>query len=67
VAYVSVEPFHRLRYLDEQAFRFNNRAAKDKPLHDADRFYSALSRITGKRLTFEHLTGKDWDLRATVN
>jgi len=23
--YVSVEPFHLFRYLDEQAFRFNNR------------------------------------------
>src|SRR5438270_136287 len=31
--YVSVEPFHLFRYLDEQTFRFNNR--KDK---DADRF-----------------------------
>ena len=24
--YVSVEPFHLFRYLDEQAFRFNNRS-----------------------------------------
>ncbi|HMH08839.1 MAG TPA: IS1595 family transposase [Terriglobales bacterium] len=24
--YVSVEPFHRFRYLDEQAYRYNNRA-----------------------------------------
>ena len=23
--YVSVEPFHLFRYVDEQAFRFNNR------------------------------------------
>jgi len=27
--YVSVEPFHLFRYLDEQAFRFNNRKASD--------------------------------------
>ena len=27
--YVSVEPFHLFRYLDEQAFRFNERADND--------------------------------------
>jgi hypothetical protein len=27
--YVSVEPFHLFRYLDEQAFRFNNRKGSD--------------------------------------
>src|SRR5262245_34285295 len=27
--YVSVEPFHLFRYLDEQAFRFNNREGSD--------------------------------------
>src|SRR5258706_2176815 len=27
--YVSVEPFHLFRYLDEQAFRFNERAISD--------------------------------------
>ena len=26
--YVSVEPFHLFRYLDEQVFRYNNRAPK---------------------------------------
>jgi hypothetical protein len=26
---VSVEPFHLLRYLDEQSFRFNNRKMTD--------------------------------------
>ena len=36
--YVSVEPFHLFRYLDEQVFRYNNRATKDNPLTDADRF-----------------------------
>jgi transposase-like protein len=53
--YVSVEPFHLFRYVDEQAFRYNNREDMD----DSDRFVLALSRITGKRLTYEHLTGKD--------
>jgi len=57
--YVSVEPFHLFRYLDEQSFRFNNRATPDNPMNDFDRFKLALSQITGKRLTLKHLTGKD--------
>ena len=57
--YVSVEPFHLFRYLDEQTFRYNNRATQDNPLNDADRFALALSQIVGKRLTYQHLTGKD--------
>jgi transposase-like protein len=56
--YVAVEPFHLFRYLDEQCFRFNNRATKDNPLNDADRFHLALSQIVGKRLTYAELTGK---------
>jgi transposase-like protein len=56
--YVSVEPFHLFRYVDEQAFRFNNRATRDNPLTDADRFQYALSQIVGKRLTFAEVTGK---------
>jgi transposase-like protein len=52
--YVSVEPFHLHRYLDEQAFRFNNRKATD-----ADRFNMALMGIVGKRVTFTELTGKE--------
>lgn len=51
--YVSVEPFHLHRYLDEQSFRFNTRKATD-----ADRFIQASMAITGKRLTFDELTGK---------
>jgi len=46
--YVSVQPFHLFRYLDEQAFRFNNR--KDD---DAGRFVEALSSIVGRRLTYK--------------
>src|SRR5712692_10457960 len=56
--YVAVEPFHLFRYLDEQAFRYNNRATKDNPLNDADRFHLAMTQITGKRLTFAEVTGK---------
>jgi transposase-like protein len=56
--YISVEPFHLFRYVDEQAFRYNNRATKDNPLTDADRFQYALSQIVGKRLTFAEVTGK---------
>jgi len=56
--YVAVEPFHLDRYLDEQVFRYNNRATKDNPLTDADRFQLALSQIVGKRLTFAEVTGK---------
>ncbi len=52
--YVSVEPFHLSRYLDEQVFRFNNR----KGLKDGDRFELALSQIAGKRLTYAEVTGK---------
>ncbi len=56
--YVSVEPFHLFRYLDEQAFRYNNRATKDNKLTDADRFDMAVRQIVGKRVTFAELTGK---------
>jgi transposase-like protein len=52
--YVSVEPFHLFRYLDEQAFRYNNR----KDMTDADRFDIAVSQIVGKRLTYAEVTGK---------
>jgi len=52
--YVSVEPFHLFRYLDEQSFRYNNR----KDMNNADRFALALSQIVGKRLTFAEVTGK---------
>ncbi len=41
--YVAVEPFHLSRYLDEQMFRYNNRATKDNALNDADRFMLAVS------------------------
>src|SRR6185437_9856849 len=58
--YVSVEPFHLFRYLDEQAFRYNYR--KDRAgnkLNDGERFSIALSQVVGKRLTYKELTGKE--------
>jgi transposase-like protein len=51
--YVSVEPFHLFRYIDEQAFRFNNRN-----MTDAERFDIGVREIVGKRLTYAELTGK---------
>jgi transposase-like protein len=50
--YVSVEPFHLGRYLDEQSFRFNERED-----NDAGRFKSVLSSVSGRRLTYKELTG----------
>ena len=52
--YVSVEPFHLFRYLDEQSFRFNNR----NDMNDGERFSLAVSQIVGKRLTYSELIGK---------
>jgi hypothetical protein len=52
--YVSVEPFHLFRYLDEQAFRFNARKATD-----AKRFLAVLRTIVGRRLTYKSLIGDD--------
>lgn len=51
--YVSVEPFHLFRYLDEQVFRFNAR-------HDNDlgRFVVVVARVAGRRLTYDELTGR---------
>jgi len=57
--YVAVEPFHLDRYVDEQVFRYNNRATKDNPLTDLDRFAFAVSQIANKRLTYKELIGKD--------
>ena len=57
--YVAVEPFHLFRYVDEQAFRFNNRKDDEgNKLNDADRFNIAMSQVVGKRLTFAEVTGK---------
>jgi hypothetical protein len=60
--YVSVEPFHLFRYLDEQAYRFNNRKASS-----AERFAEAMSNVSGKRLTWAEVTGKQQDGETCVN
>lgn len=52
--YVSVEPFHLFRYLDEQAFRFNQRKVTD-----LDRFFQVAQAMAGRRLTYRQLTGKN--------
>jgi transposase-like protein len=61
--YVSVEPFHLFRYLDEQAYRFNNR----EDMNDSDRFTFAMKQIVGKRLTWNALTGKQSEEGPSVN
>jgi transposase-like protein len=58
--YVSVEPFHLFRYVDEQAFRYNHRKdAHGNVISDYERFKAALSQIVGRRLTYKELAGKE--------
>ena len=51
--YISVEPFHLFRYLDEQALRFNTREDGD-----GERFEKVLGQVSGRRLTYRDLTGQ---------
>ena len=51
--YVSVEPFHLFRYLDEESFRFNERETSD-----ARRFQKAMAGVVGRRLMYKHLIGE---------
>ena len=51
--YISVEPFHLFRYIDERAFRYNNRQVTD-----AERFTSVMKQVVGRRVTYKELTGK---------
>jgi transposase-like protein len=53
--YVSVEPFHLFRYLDEQVLRYNLRK---QPMNDLARFEHVASQVLGKRLTYAEVTGK---------
>jgi transposase-like protein len=60
--YVSVEPFHLFRYVDEQAFRFNYRQDDNgEKLNDGQRFLIAMTGILGRRLTYKGLIGKNDD------
>lgn len=51
--YVSVEPYHLFRYLDEQSMRFNTRK-----ISSLERFKRVVSQIVGKRLTYKKLIGE---------
>jgi transposase-like protein len=55
--YVAVEPVHLHRYMDEYAFRFNERKSTD-----VERFALVASKAKGKRLTYANLTGKEHGL-----
>ena len=50
--YISVEPFHLFRYVDEESFRYNSRKVVD-----SDRFKGIMKGVSGKRLTYSQLTG----------
>ncbi|MCY2953306.1 MAG: IS1595 family transposase [Planctomycetota bacterium] len=51
--HISIEPFHLFRYLDAEAFRFNNRKVED-----GERFVKVLGSVEGKRLTYKGLIGE---------
>jgi transposase-like protein len=58
--YISVEPFHLFRYIDEQVFRYNTRKNDDgEKKSDADRFVMLCSQVAGRRLTWNEVTGKN--------
>jgi transposase-like protein len=52
--YVSVEPAHLSKYVDEQVFRYNERRG-----NDADRFLKICGMLSGKRLKYEQLIGNE--------
>ena len=51
--YVSVDAPHLRRYVDEQAFRFNERG-----LNDGQRFIVVMPGTIGKRITYKELIGE---------
>ena len=51
--YISVEPFHLFRFIDERVFTFNHRDADD-----LGRFTTVLEAVSGRRLTWNNLTGQ---------
>jgi transposase-like protein len=52
--YVSVEPFHLFRYVDEEVFRFNQRRDADG---DSGRFLRVLRSVADRRIDYKTLTG----------
>ena len=59
--YVSVEPYHLHRYLDEQALRFNERK-----MTAAEKFAAVMANVSGKQLTWDQVTGKGLDLQTRL-
>ena len=53
--YISVDPYHLQAYVVEQVYRFNNRATKENPMTDADRFVGLLWGLASQRNTFVHI------------
>ena len=53
--YISVEPFHLFRYLDEQVLSLQ-RAQNERMRIDS---HTVCSQVAGRRLTWDRLTGKD--------
>jgi transposase-like protein len=51
--YIAVAAWHLYRYLDEEAFRFNERLG-----NDAERFVTVMKQIAGKRLTYRECAGE---------
>jgi len=51
--YIHMKPENITRYVDEEAFRFNERDG-----NDGTRFVKTLSGVKGKRLTYKRLIGK---------
>lgn len=51
--YISVEPFHLFRYLDERVFTYNLR-----DLTDLGRFTAVLGMASERRLTYVELIGR---------
>jgi transposase-like protein len=51
--YISVDPHHLFRYLDEQCFRFNKRR-----LTDGERLAVLTGQMVNRRLTYRELTGQ---------
>ena len=56
------------RYVDEQAFRFNNRLDEDgNKLNDLDRFEVLVSQIVGRRVMYKDLIGKSEEMEPRTN
>jgi hypothetical protein len=52
--YVSVDPFHLFRYVDEQVYCFNARKGTD-----LTRLIGVLKEVVGRRITYNELIGAD--------